>query len=506
TQKTFDKWVRPETQAALASSLGAIERIDSDTGDTFKCLARLLSIAPDSSSLIAFPRLTVLQCGHLDSSPTSLAKNLYNLPALLSVIENCPNLQVLELGYLDLTNDGSLPRLLSAIRKKGRMLQDLSIGTFAYIKYKYIPSIIWSCAAVSRLALDITIYEYSDQHTPEEKPQLQAMAREALLGGIGSGSESGSGSEFPSRQEIHGDDKTFVTGLEFAWTDLHLPFQTHDGDLEVLFAVLPNCPRLRRLTIPGIGQDLAPKVLPILTTKILPSLEHLDFRYVDSDYSEGYTSIPQILVACPGLRSVIMGKEIARPQESIQSLIVGSGNSLESVTLVSSRDIRSEDIKLILRSCPLLKKFDALRSGHHGIPESPTLENLEDRYMDPFLTIQEHEMFGSESLGWVCNDLEILRLRYGNPHWNLSIPATLRQQISRLTKLKDLRLHCIAYSKNKIAGQDGVQEALREWATLIDLEALELRNFRPLLEPGELNRVYQQWPKLRWIQLDGILL
>ncbi|KAF9171611.1 hypothetical protein BGX21_007150 [Mortierella sp. AD011] len=486
-QTTYDKWERPETQAALAIRSGSIESIKSRFGGAYQLLAQLAQ-----STSFGFPRLSVLQCGYLPTSPTSLIKNMSYLPSIMSVIEVCPNLRMLELGFFDFRNESVLPKLLSLIRKKGRILQELRIRKFACIRYKYLSSILWSCAAVERLTLDIDLYEIHRRFDRGNELELEAMAREALFG------EVGSLSGLPSHLEIHDGKKVDATagsGLEFAWKELHMPFNMHYNVIS-LFTILRQCPHLESFTPPEIGSDITQEVLSIFTASTLPRLKHLDLRYVDPSMIGGRSNIPQILDAFSGLKSVVFGTRVAMPIQTVQSLILGSFHSLENLTFVNSLSITTDGIHRILSSCPLLKKFDALVSLHREDAEmSEPLEYNSNRCLDPTLILEP------KNIGWVCYGLEILRLNYKNMDGGLYIPVALRKQISMFKNLKDLRLQCISYREN-MTGEDGVIEALQEWSTLTDLRTLELRNFGPLLDKEELARIQQQWPKLEWIRFD----
>ncbi|KAF9171301.1 hypothetical protein BGX21_009086 [Mortierella sp. AD011] len=481
TQMAFHKWARPETQIKLWTQLSAVRSVVSTFGDTYHFLT-LPALFSDSE----FHRLSVLRCHLLPTVSSNYSENrLWNqfyLPSVLLLIERSPNLKVLDLSFFNLDNNDYSQRLLSEIRKKGRKLQEFQVGESVIVKSGNLPSILCSCAAVQNLKLDIILDGFEHGNITSDEMELEVMARQALFGCV----------------DAH-DDGAKGPRLEFAWREFHVPSISYNFELEVVFKMLRHCPRLERLTVPGIV-ELEPMegLSSMLLTSSFPRLQHLNLERVDA-YTE-FINVPTIFTVFLSLKSVVFGS-LRNPIDSIDSLLTGSSHSLESVTLVVSTEIKGECIQMILCSCPQLKIFDALGTLGKDLEMRNITEINGFRYWSPVLEVQNLSFSESGDVGWVCHNLEVLRLNFQSHDRTLCIPVSLRQQISKLTKLKELRLHCVA-ERDEILEPESVHDALLEWRSLSDLRILELRKLGPLVDRNELDRIQQQWTKLEWIQFN----
>ncbi|KAF9091834.1 hypothetical protein BGX27_001956 [Mortierella sp. AM989] len=483
---TYNKWVRKETQAALASRPGTIRSLTSVFGDTYKHLAQLALTNPS-----ALYRLTVLRCRIISTSRPNLVKNKQSLPSILTVIEHSPNLQVLELGFFDFDNSDSVTSLLSAIRKRGRGLQEVWIGNDELVDCKTLQWILWSCAAVQRLTLNIDLYQPWDEDDVGEEPLLlEAMAKEALFGETHPYSEL----DIQSRDRSGASAET-GSELVFALMELHVHFSALEHEVKIILEFLRHTPLIERLTVPGIIKvpTLLQEVASTISTVSLPRLQHLDFQYAGGGSS--LTCIQLILESCKNLKSVVLTRTHGRYLENVNAIISGSSHSLESIKFPNTHLVPSESLELILCACPRLKKLEALITLH-DIQTS----RLQVAFpADLVLEIKEAVLPESQDLGWICRDLETLYLSYRNHDGSLGISEPLRRQIAKLIKLKDLRLRCKSYEETA-RSRDSLQDALLEWRTLTDLRTLELQRLQPLVDEKELSRIRQQWAKLEWIQ------
>ncbi|KAF9105471.1 hypothetical protein BGX27_009612 [Mortierella sp. AM989] len=122
-------------------------------------------------------------------------------------------------------------------------------------------------------------------------------------------------------------------------------------------------------------------------------------------------------------------------------------------------------------------------------------------HADPVLYVQDLESTQLGNKGWICTDLETLRVCYRTCNRVKEVPVVLRQHIAKLRKLRDLRLHCNNPYDN-LFDKGCVQDALREWGVLSELRTLELRGLKQLVDRKELSKTRKQWTKLEWIQFS----
>ncbi|KAG0012927.1 hypothetical protein BGZ80_011414 [Entomortierella chlamydospora] len=488
---TFKRWALPVTQTALRSKIAYIRSITTVFGETYSLLYQFVFSNPS-----ALNNLTELRCRDLPTSSHGHAENLHQLPRILSLIESSRNLRLLELGFFDFDNVDYVERLGSTIRKKGRRLHDLHITGAKPVICLKVHRILWSSAAVQRITLNLELDKNRSQIADAaEERQLMMMALEALQDGK-------SFDTYPALyQGKQADYSLLESELMFEWTELHLQHESFDVDVRLLLKALRHCPLLESLTIPGINVPLLlQEAYSGISTTLLPLLEHLNLYYVGAYNVFGHTNIEPLLVACTDLKSVIFGKAVLHPQASIDALILHSSHSLEKVTLTGSYTFRSVDIQQILTSCPRLRVFEALGPvDRRGQSLFVSIGRYRVIQSDPILYVQDIEFGQGE---WICKELETFRVCYRNSNkGSISMPGCLRQQISKMTKLKDLRLHCNSHYDG-MDDLDCVHEALKEWNTLKDLRTLELRGLGKLVDRKELAKIRKQWTKLEWVQFS----
>ncbi|KAF8975655.1 hypothetical protein BGZ46_008947, partial [Entomortierella lignicola] len=456
---TFNKWARPESQALLATKIHTVRSISTVFHDTYRLLIQLTPPL--------FHNVAELRCRYLPVSRPNLEKNRFYLPYALSLIERCPNLQVLELNFFNFERIDYVQRLLSAIRRLGPRLHQLLL-TFDYRDYKcnrcqHLYWILWSCAAVQYLKLDFRLKELGLYDEKVDVPELWAMAKEALHGN----------SSFDLEAQSHSESKEISCGstlkspaLNFAWREVQLP---------------------RDVFYYKAGATTLQEAISVISTASLPRLKHLNLTYHTRDDNLA------LLSSCINLKSVSLPL-LVRSQVWTDLLLSKSGHSLEELGLVGRGTFQSKDILRILTCCPNLRKFEALGRAD-TIFTRPNRSR--EAWDDPVLSIKDFQLPEFKDKDWVCHNLEVLRICYLNS--GKYIPPCLYEQIAKFEKLKDLRLECICpfvIRENKC----GVQDALKKWVTLKDLRTLELRGLGSVVDRKQLTVVRKQWTKLEWVQ------
>ncbi|KAF9105472.1 hypothetical protein BGX27_009613 [Mortierella sp. AM989] len=531
---TFNKWARYDTQTLLASRLRTVKSITTVFGNAIQLLLQANSSSSSSPSPpmsipnSAFHRLTILRCLHLPASPSNIIQNIRQLPNILTVVENSSNLELLELDFFDFGNNEITQRLLAAIRKKGQRLYEFRISNNRSITSKLVRQILWSCAAVQRLSIKIQLNDewaqhdvddegYSDKER-EEDLQLEAMAREALFN---DNSKLGQQLRQQLQSKVDAARRSEPTDMNalsfgFAWVELNLPALGYKSVARTsFFSTLRHCPLLERFTPPSIqGPYVFSKVLTEFKRhNPIPRLEHLDLNYLDRSVSGRRTSQAVMLTYCKNLKSVVLGKSIAG---SIDSILVGNSHSLEKLVILRVASLSSENIQLVLKSCPSLKHFEALdvlRRFSNNNNGTARVNNKEKKnpHMDPVLKMRElNSLTPEDDTSWVCLGLETLRLCYLGQLGGIGIPKLLRKQVAKLTRLKDLRLHNVIWIKVNTSDcendddedddeKESVRLALQEWNVLTHLVTLELRGLKSFVDPEDVASMRRQWKDLKWI-------
>ncbi|KAF9203531.1 hypothetical protein BGZ49_006310 [Haplosporangium sp. Z 27] len=293
--------------------------------------------------------------------------------------------------------------------------------------------------------------------------------------------------------------RTLGSELNFEWRELHLRYENFDEDFELLLKALRHSPMLESLTIPSpLGSHLPQEAFSVITTASFPRLQHLDLYYIDTFNYDAYNNLQPLFEACIDLKSIVLGRKFRNSKVIIDSLILHSGHSLDSVILIGSPGLRSEDIIHILSACPRLRIFDALKPLRYTrIKNEWSTSRYNIILRDPYIQVKDIQSPKLGGMEWACSNLETLRITYRNEGDTADIQGSLCQQISRLTKLQDLRLSC--YDSTMPGGprgscigangRDCVMNALKDWNVLKDLRTLELRGLKDLVDRKELVRV-----------------
>ncbi|KAF9984364.1 hypothetical protein BGZ75_004078 [Mortierella antarctica] len=354
------------------------------------------------------------EIGHFKS------EDLNTKTSILSLLEASPTLQVVHLSDFPDPSDALILRLARIIREKGRRLKTFRVegpkftmGSVAFY------TLLWSCAAVEVLHMDLTLHSH-DPTAPSTETALsfRALAREALA--------SNSSRSHPARSEAtevakfsQDNDK-----IEFAWKELGPSSLVAKYGIKMLLKLLQMCPFMERMAFPWwIEQDVITHLAPVVATT-MPQLCHLDL----TNFNKQPLGTCRLVQSCKNLRSLILDTLEFGSSLLVDAVVTGHGHSLQSLRIQRTSCLSSQQLNLILSNCPRLISLYALASErfcewYYG-QSSPVIDT-KDMAMVP------------EEPGWNCKDLEILQLCYSGTNTILGIPEVLWRQIGQLTKLKD---------------------------------------------------------------------
>ncbi|KAG0015722.1 hypothetical protein BGZ80_009681 [Entomortierella chlamydospora] len=489
---TFNKLTRHDTLKALSSQTGNIHSVSTTFAEIFRVFvqAALPNPCPVPYPAIdptAFHRLRTLKYIYpKESSYPKLLKNHKYLPSILSVIESSPNLESLHLGFFLFKEPDYIQRLMSAIRKKGRCLQELHFASEEYVGSEILRELLWSCAAVRRLDLSVRYYDlYRNLIGPKEARHLDKLAKEALSIGDGCKTED----------------------IVFQWRQLVLPCDRSDYGVLALVPVLRHCSLLEELKVPMVGARYYSKLLQHFSPSVLPKLCRVDFRYLSMFIpdleSSSSPNTYSILHSFGSLQSVVAWNSISTRRSGVFAdwLISNCFSTLERLNISGCSQFRSPHLQRILCGCPMLKEVDALnkdRRPNRGFDLTWPLLDLYD--------IKDSKEEGDGE--WACLGLEVLQLCYTERGATVAIPAALYKQISRLKRIQVLRLMnagTIGCGDNMIIikeERDSVRKAVKEWSCLSDLRELRLLGLKPYVPEEYIKERRKQWAKLERLYYD----
>ncbi|KAF9946815.1 hypothetical protein BGZ72_011106 [Mortierella alpina] len=476
-EATLAKFSRWEAVRAVSGRLSHVKELSIDLGECVEYLLKEASLqrpipsAPGSPTVL-FKNLTVFRF----QPPRGLLRD-YQLKSystsILALLEASPVLQVLHLSCFETYDLGV--RLARIIREKGRQLKEFRIDDPKMIHWKLFFILLCSCAAVEILQMGFGPYPYNPQLFVDEL----AFARDAL-------SIKGTASQpAPSEPAEKSQD---TDTIEFAWKELGPGSWLVSPEFEMIHEILKMCPFLERLVFPELNeQDVVTHLAPLVATT-MPRLCHLDLTHI-SNQPLGISSLVQ---ACSGLISLNLDRLQFDSTHLVDILVSGHGHSLQSLNIQRSAKLSSQELNLILSSCPRLISLHALASGYSIRRNTVALS--------PILDTKGMAVVPEEP-GWCCKDLETLKLCYSGEDTNIGIPEVLWGQIAQLSKLKDLRLYRHTSSKGPPVGEkESVRQAVSSWAILSDLRRLELRALSAFVDETLMSTARNQWTKLEWVR------
>ncbi|KAF9946816.1 hypothetical protein BGZ72_011107 [Mortierella alpina] len=482
-QANLDMFVRKEATNAFFSYLSYVKEFSTGLGECVKHVTKKASLqCPHPSApgppAVLFRNLTVFRF-----LPTRELRDyeLYSYStSILSLLEASPTLQVLDLSRF--AAHTQILNLAKIIRAKGRQLKEVRINEHRSIRWTHFFMLLWSCAAVEVLHIGLgQLPPDSEAPVAEIIAGLKALAQEALSSKIHGPQPAQSGTARISDCFDNADR------MEFAWKELRPGRRLFGYSYEMIQRLLQMCPYLETMVIPSLTEQVTVSYLAPLVAKSLPQLRHLDLTLI-SDQSIG---ICRLVQACKGLISLNMGRLAFDSPGLVEAVVSGHGHSLQSLHIKSFTELSSQELNLILSSCPRLKSLYAL-STHDDAPRhtvgSPPVLNTKDMAMVP------------KEPGWICRDLETLHLCYISEDTTIGIPEVLWRQIGQLSKLNDLRLCRYASGGGQAVQEKAtVRQALLSWVTLSDLRRLELRAMKAFVDEQFVGQVKDQWAHLEWV-------
>ncbi|KAF9948095.1 hypothetical protein BGZ72_009936 [Mortierella alpina] len=425
--------------------------------------------------------LTVLQYRPSKSTVT-LDPNCH-ITAMLLLLEASPALQILHLSSHVLRVNNLVLDLARIIRERGRRLKDLRIdGPKFCIHDEVFYPLLWSCAAVETLYMALGPYDSrATGYFVESLPYFKTLAREALsttdIESHVAQSEAAAKTRFLQRSDR----------VEFAWKELGPGGWLDRPRFEIVHELLQMCPSLERMVFPKLfEQDVITHLDPVVAN-VMPQLCHLDLTLIDDQP----VRLCHLVQTCKDLITLHLGGLRFNVSPLMGALLSGHGHSLQSLHIEGSAGLSSQQLNLILSSCPRLKSLYAWASVR--APRCFTV------MISPILNTKHMAMIPGKP-GWICRDLETLHLCYDSHDMSIGIPKVLWKQIGQLSKLKDLRLdRRNFYPAPPVYEKESVRQAVTSWMALSDLRRLELRGLKANMDAEWIGQVRKQWVDLVWV-------
>ncbi|KAI8358131.1 hypothetical protein B0O80DRAFT_485225 [Mortierella sp. GBAus27b] len=288
-------------------------------------------------------------------------------------------------------------------------------------------------------------------------------------------------------------------------------------DESAFFQFLERCPALKDCSFPKMAtMEAVNELTRTLGTARFPfTLTRID-SHMWGDMSE--TQWGHLLLAVKdSIQSFVAGMNFTTPstQLFVPAMTRHWSQTLESLSIYHSHLISSQDIQLILTTCPKLKKFDCLcfwllLASHPERDESNALPGLK--------AMVKSENGDNIDMGdWVCTELEELKLMFADgrresddesvrsqqEQWTVKGIRRAYQLLGRLTKLRKLTIGwCSAFMFSESANLDMTLESGLEYMKdLKSLSVLDL-NFIMGVNIGipEAEWMLKNWPSLTRIE------
>ncbi|KAG0341881.1 hypothetical protein BG004_005871 [Podila humilis] len=410
-------------------------------------------------SAYQFSRLTELRFPSLlcsQSPPNHYIKRRQVLPDLFRIIQQAPNLKVLELGSLHL--DTATVSWITPIIHQHPSLKELRLISRGQIRTSDIRKVLWST---------ISLKKFTWLGDPDEKPygvrdaELVEEETNQYLQANYPGSAPDSVSSFYYNQlygsQYHTEEALQSCHLEeLDLRSAPIPF---DNDGSFLFPFLRGyCPKLKRLVYPFIRwtfrnsftSDIYLSGLPMVLTFGMPVCSHLDFRNVNHSSDD----MMECLIQDSNLALetfIAPGGSNAFGRDACNALIRYHHRWLREVSFAKC-SISAYHMSRILRSIPQLERFRTLmydleqdQDGASGYYSSET------HCHDPVIQFQYSGWLrvDDETMAkinaqmkepWACKGLKTLSLRFYPESYQEPFSKELLDHIAELTELEELML------------------------------------------------------------------
>ncbi|KAG0028403.1 hypothetical protein BGZ81_004776 [Podila clonocystis] len=408
---------------------------------------------------------------------------------ILAIVELSPNLQSFELATLPPDFQPEHIWRLSNILRAHRSLKEF-VFQYRHILYcKYFQTILWGCWNLERVKITADVYEQY-RHTPaDDLSQMQAHDFAIWWAEHRS---------TPNNQNPE--------DICFAVKELDLTSLYSGHAVKVSLPFLRRCHNLERLRLSRVYMVTILQEIAADMRKYWPALEHIDLRGMLPIRNLSDKTQAELVASCGtrnrygGLRSLIMFPSLEPCPISVATLLSVHATSLETLDLVGFY-MESAELQTLLCSCPGLKHFIALCRREDDLSNIRPLPDGRD------LILYAKDLDPRQD--WVCQRLETLRLRYANGKVaaESAVPAAIQKQIGKLTRLRDLRLgRVVIYDETEALGSKleeackNMDDAIRVFSGLTDLERLELRGMERLIDATVLKAARKNWRKIQWIQ------
>ncbi|KAK3822948.1 MAG: hypothetical protein J3Q66DRAFT_330482 [Benniella sp.] len=357
---TFKKFIRPESLAALERNREHVLHVSSVYARVWKYLVQCRCF-----------HLVVLQSPSLPRRPQNRETNKQELPHILTLMQSCPQLRVLELGHFNYEEE-KVNQFCTVVRAHGQ-LREVMIDHYDHVRSHIVETILWSMLRMERFSINV--------YTSDARQRQDSVTESKKL--------------------------IALTGVEnpvFALKELVLPCTIYDYELALLFPFMPRCPHIERFTMPYICGSRATRDLILLLATFAPHLQHLDMRTCGAS---GF-DVALAIAACQNLRSFKAGPATPPDSKEIFDALMLHQDTLEELNVEGCFAISSAQLNGFLSRLPKLQVLEAMS------PLSKICKTMEvstrEKLGDPILSMDD--LRAETRRPWICHQLRVLKLRY----------------------------------------------------------------------------------------------
>ncbi|KAK3825427.1 MAG: hypothetical protein J3Q66DRAFT_396397 [Benniella sp.] len=285
-----------------------------------------------------------------------------------------------------------------------------------------------------------------------------------------------------------------------------------EQECSALAHFLRRCPALEDCTVPQMAsaQDISNLIRLLGTSHIPFSLARLDCRMWKELDNHQWDRL--LFAMQRHIRSFVIGIDFDTPptMHYVREMTRSWSQTLESVHIYNSHLITSQDIQLILTTCPKLKKFDCICYWLLMIHQP------QDADSKPLPGLAVNEESSAENGGmadWACMELEELRLTFADGR-RVNVTETVAeqqeqrtargikrvyQQLGRLKKLRELTIGwCSGSMFSKGANLDiSLDSGLGHMEGMISLTYFDIYFISRLnIGVAEAEWMLKNWPSL----------
>lgn len=299
-----------------------------------------------------------------------------------------------------------------------------------------------------------------------------------------------------------------------------LMVELSDHEKHALYRFLELCPALKECHFPRMTSDTLSDFVVLLGTKRFPfTLTRLDCRKWDEMSEQQWKHF--LWAMKDHVRSFIIGIDFATTftQHYVLEMTKSWSRTLEDVFIYNSHLISSQDIQLILKTCPKLKKFNCMCYWLLMIQPPPPDGSIP---LPGLLAMSSHEDGANDdetANNWVCLELEELKITFADARITPVDSDTSSQQeqktvqgikqvykqLGRLAKLKELTLGwCTVTTFINDANLDmSLKSGLEHMKELKSLRKIDVTFIAEIsIDIAEAQWMLANWPALK--EIDGL--